>query len=105
MIQLDVDDKELIKRLTSRIVCKNCGASYSGQISTCSACGGHEFERRMDDTPETIKERLKLYNKCTRPLIEYYKKKGLLKVVGGMKSVPDVFEQIKQELSFLKLSN
>lgn len=104
VIQLEVDDQELIKRLTTRIVCKSCGASYSGQVSICSACGANDFEKRADDTPETIKTRLEVYNERTRPLVDYYKQKGLLKVVDGMKSVQDVFDQVKQELSFLNFS-
>lgn len=104
VIQLDVNDEELIKRLASRMVCKSCGASYPGKVSVCGACGGHEFEKRADDTPETIKTRLEVYNERTRPLVDYYAQKGLLRVVDGMQSVQDVFDHIKKEISFLKFS-
>jgi adenylate kinase len=102
-IQLVVDEKELIKRLSSRQVCKSCGASYTVDlpprvVSVCDMCSGSEFVRRPDDAPEAVKTRLDVYNERTKPLVEYYSKSNRLRDVDGMKSVDQVNEQIENIL-------
>ena len=81
VINLDVDFSLLMERLCGRRVCKDCGESYhisrlNGE-TTCARCGGELYQRK-DDNPETVQSRLNVYMKQTAPLIEYYKKKGLL---------------------------
>lgn len=98
VIQLEVDNSELIERIMNRRVCKACGTPCAGDVCTCSACGAVEFVKRSDDTLEAIKTRLEVYNEQTKPLVEYYKAKGLLKIIPGMQSVEDVFTQIKKAL-------
>lgn len=100
VIQLAVDDQELVKRLSNRLICKDCGTSYTADLPSrvqgvCDRCAGHEFIRRPDDEPEAIKTRLEIYNERTKSLINYYAKQGCLKVVDGMRSVEEVNEQIK----------
>ncbi|MBS0271881.1 MAG: adenylate kinase [Proteobacteria bacterium] len=100
VIQISVDEDELIKRLSSRIVCKQCGTPYMEDSSfhpkgVCYECSGRDFIRRPDDEPEAIKTRLKVYNDQTKPLVEYYLNQGLLKVVDGMKPVAEVNAQIE----------
>jgi len=103
VIQLAVDDEELIKRLSERIVCKTCGAAYTPEVSpknegVCDKCSGGDFMRRPDDEPEAVKTRLQLYNEKTKPLIDYYLKTHKLRVVDGMKSVKEVNAQIESHL-------
>jgi len=98
-IQLEVDDQELIKRLTERTTCKKCGAPQSPGNTSCTECGHAELEKRADDNLDTARIRLELYNKRTRPLIDYYAQKGLLTIVHGMQPVQDVQTQIQKALS------
>jgi len=94
VLEIDVPDEDVIKRLSGRRVCGSCGASYhleykkpktNGVCDLCSA----ELVQRKDDNPETIKERLKVYHDQTEPLKDYYKKSGKLKVVKGQEEVSD----------------
>ena len=85
VINLDVPDEDIIKRTSSRVICSNkdCGASYntifmpSKVEGICDNCGGSLIKRK-DDEPETIKARLGTYHDITEPLIDYYRKQGLL---------------------------
>jgi len=108
VVQLAVDDKELIRRLSSRIVCKTCGATYSEecpprQEGVCDKCSGREFTQRPDDKPEAIKTRLDVYNERTKPLLGYYSKDNRLKVVNGMDSVKEVNAHIESILESLQV--
>lgn len=84
VIYIDVPDEIIINRLSTRRICKNCGAIYNLRTmppkrpGICDRCGG-ELYQRDDDKPETIKERLKVYREHTAPLIEYYRERGILK--------------------------
>ncbi len=103
VVQLVVDEEELVKRLSQRMLCKTCGASYTPEVppvenGVCDKCAGHDFIRRPDDEPEAVKTRLQLYNEKTKPLIDYYLKTDRLSVVDGMKSVKEVNAQIESLL-------
>ena len=84
VINLVVPDEVVIARLSSRRQCRKCSKIYNvlflkpKQEGICDECGG-ELYQRDDDKPETIKERLRVYREKTEPLIEYYKKKGIVK--------------------------
>lgn len=98
-IQFALDDEEIVKRLSHRIVCKTCHTSYTMELpprqkGVCDKCSGHEFIRRPDDEPEAVKTRLDIYNEQTKPLLNYYAQTNRLKVVEGMKSVQEVNAQI-----------
>ena len=88
VINLDVPDKDIITRTSSRVICSNkeCGASYNTVFmppkveGICDRCGSPLIKRK-DDNPETIKERLDVYHQNTEPLIEYYTNKGLLESI------------------------
>lgn len=92
---LTVPDEELIRRLTGRRVCQNCGASYHvtlnppRQAGVCDRCGG-ELHQRTDDTEETVRNRLFVYYKQTSPLVGYYFAKGLLVKIDGMRSIEEI---------------
>ncbi|SNQ62386.1 adenylate kinase [Candidatus Methanoperedens nitratireducens] len=103
VLNIDVDDEELIKRLSGRRVCASCGMSYHmifnppKEDEICDKCKGKLYQRE-DDKPEAIRNRLMVYKKQTQPLIEYYTRKGLLRMVDGGKDIPEIFEDIKKIL-------
>jgi adenylate kinase len=85
VINLEVPDKDIIKRTSSRVICSNkdCGASYntifmpSKKPGICDNCGS-ELIKRKDDEPEIIEARLVTYHEITEPLINYYKEQGII---------------------------
>ncbi len=103
VLNIDVDDEELVKRLSGRRVCASCGMSYHmifnppKEDELCDRCKGKLYQRE-DDKPEAIRNRLIVYKKQTQPLIEYYARKGLLRTVDGGKDIPEIFEDIKKIL-------
>jgi adenylate kinase len=92
---VQVADEEIVKRLTARRVCRNCGAVYNlifnppSVAGVCDACGG-ELYQRDDDNPGTVRNRLFTYYKETSPLIGYYFAKGLLVEVNGEQEIEAV---------------
>lgn len=94
VINIDVPDESIVKRMSGRRVCKNCGASYHVEFKkpavdgVCNECDG-ELVQRTDDAPETVLERLKVYHAETEPLIAYYAKTGKLRTVTGQEKVED----------------
>jgi adenylate kinase len=104
VLAIDVDDEELVTRVTGRRTCKACGAIYHLKYSpppaadTCS-CGAKGLEQRADDNEKTVRERLSAYHKQTSPLIDFYGKRGLVRKVLGSNSTPDdVFASAKRAL-------
>ena len=83
VINLNVPAEKIIDRLSGRRICKNCGASYHivnippAKEGVCDRCGG-ELYQRADDNPDTVASRLKTYDEQTAPLVDYYKKAGVL---------------------------
>jgi len=98
-IDLQVDEERLVKRLTLRRTCRNCASVYHLEFNPpkidgkCDKCGG-ELYQRSDDTEKTVRERLRVYKESTFPLIEYYKKKGILKAVDGEGEIAEVYARI-----------
>ncbi len=99
VFDLETSDELVIVRLSSRRVCKTCGMIYNTRNhnpkveGVCDVCGG-KIIQRADDKEEAIKERLKVYNAQTKPLIEYYANEGLLHSVDSTKDSPELFEDI-----------
>ncbi len=102
-IDVDVPDENIITRMSGRRACLNCGATYHiVSIPTkvegiCDRCGS-QVVLRDDDKPETVKKRLEVYHEQTQPLIDYYKKKEILKTVNGVQPMEDVFKAIVEIL-------
>lgn len=94
---VDVDPEVIIKRLTERRCCKECGYIGTAADATCPKCGG-EMYQRDDDNETTVRNRLDVYAKSTSPLIDYYKGKGLLKSVDGDRPVDTVYADVKAQL-------
>ena len=103
VILVNVAEDELVKRLTGRRVCEKCGAGYHvifdppKQEGVCDKCQGKLYQRD-DDKESTIRNRLKVYDNQTAPLIEYYQKKQLLSMVDGMGSIEEIFGRISKAL-------
>ena len=95
---VDVKAEVIVKRLSSRRTCRDCGYTAPAGVDKCPACGG-EMYQRDDDKPETIQKRLDVYETQTSPLVEYYRGKGLLKVVDGDRPVEDIYKDVKELLA------
>ncbi len=98
-IDVDVPDENIVKRMSGRRACLDCGATYHvvsippKKEGICDACGS-KLVLRDDDKPETVQKRLDVYHEQTQPLIDYYKEAGILKSVDGTQPMEDVFAEI-----------
>ncbi|MGF9695259.1 MULTISPECIES: adenylate kinase [unclassified Rhizobium] len=107
VIELKVDDKELVRRVSGRYSCAQCGSVYHdtdhkpASEGVCDKCGSTHFKRRPDDNAETMIQRLEVYYKETSPLIGYYYAKGRLKTVDGMADMDVVTRDIEAILASL----
>ncbi len=94
VINIDVPDESIIKRMSGRRVCENCGRPYHIESlkpqkdGVCDDCGGTLVQRK-DDHPDTVLARLEVYHKETEPLADYYRKQGKLVNVEGQNTVAD----------------
>jgi len=99
VVNIEVEDEELVRRLTGRRTCKNCGAMFHivfhapKREGVCDRCGGTLYQRE-DDKEETIRTRLKEYQKQTAPLIQYYQRKKTLRSIQGVGGQEQIFERI-----------
>ena len=105
VVVIRVPDEELIRRLSGRRSCPECGEVYNvysdppEQEDVCDACGG-ELVQRSDDEPETVKNRIRVYNRQTRPLIEYYEASDVpVRYVDGAQDVDAVHDAIEDALA------
>lgn len=102
VINIDVNPEVLMARLTGRIICRECGATYHKLNNppktegTCDRCGHHEFYQREDDKPETVENRIQINLKQAQPLLDYYEDKGLLFNVNGENDIDVVFETVQK---------
>ena len=104
VVNLDCDNQELIRRISGRRVCKSCGAPY--HIVTmkpkvegvCDLCGGPLYQR-ADDNEEALKVRLDHYVKDTKPLLDFYSQRGLLKNFDSLVGSVELFNQVSEFLN------
>lgn len=103
VIALNVPDEEIIKRISGRRTCRNCGEMYHQvfdpptNIGHCNKCNG-ELYQRDDDSEDTVRNRLQVYAAATRPLLEFYERQGLLRRVDGIGRLEEVEKRILKEL-------
>ena len=101
-IYINVPPEVAIRRIASRRVCAQCGATYSqvqvAEAGVCPACGG-PLVQRPDDSEETARRRLQVYLAQTHPVVEYYRRAGILVEVDGQQAIPDVLADILAALS------
>jgi adenylate kinase len=101
VLLLDVGQEELVDRLTGRRVCSRCGANYHVEYSppeepgVCDECGG-ELIQRDDDTEDTVRERLRVYEENTEPLVQHYDESGKLVRIDGEASPDEVWESVRE---------
>jgi adenylate kinase len=99
VMNIEVEDEELLRRLTGRRTCKNCGAMFHvlfqppKKEGSCDRCGGPLYQRE-DDEEETIRTRLQEYRKRTAPLIHYYLQQKTLRLIKGVGGQDQIFERI-----------
>ena len=102
-INVDVPDENIVKRMSGRRACVNCGATYhivynpTKEEGICDVCKG-ELILRDDDKPETVAKRLSVYHDQTKPLIDHYDAKGVLHTVDGTVDIDVVFAEITKFL-------
>jgi adenylate kinase len=111
VIEMQVDDDALVKRIAGRFTCADCGEGYHDAFKTpkvpgvCDRCGSIQFVRRRDDTEEVVRSRLEAYHVQTEPLIDYYRTQGKLKSVAGMAEIGAVHRAIGRALDGVKLKS
>jgi len=104
VVSITLPREEIIKRLSGRRTCRNCGAMFHiifdppVNSGLCNKCNG-ELYQRDDDQEDTIAARLDVYDRETAPLLEYYRERSLLREIDGIGSPEQVFERILSELS------
>jgi adenylate kinase len=104
VVEIKVDDKLLVDRISGRYTCAKCGEGYHDRTKkpsvegVCDKCGGTEFTRRADDNASTVASRLETYHEQTAPLLPYYEGKGLLASVDGMQPIDVVTTEIRSVL-------
>jgi len=107
VIELDVDEDELVERITGRFTCAHCGMSYHDQFNLpqstdpmkCDHCGSTEFRRRPDDNEQTVRTRMAEYRAKTAPILPYYEARGLVARVDGMAPIDEVTRAIEEILA------
>lgn len=98
-VDIEVNEDNLVKRLTLRRTCRSCNAVYHLEFNPpkvegiCDKCGGELFQR-SDDTERTVRERLKVYKEQTLPLTKYYSQKGILRQVDGEGDIGTVYQRV-----------
>jgi adenylate kinase len=104
VIEMQVDDAALTRRITGRFSCAKCGAVYHDETKrprtdgVCDVCGSRDFVRRPDDKAETVTRRLEAYHGQTAPLLPYYARRGVLRSIDGMAPIDAVTRQMESIL-------
>lgn len=112
VISIVIDEKTLERRITGRRVCEDCHAVYNinekssapQMESVCDICGGKLYQRN-DDNIEAFRTRYEMYQEKTAPIIEHYRKMGVLKEVNGDDTVENVFKDIEKIISLSESSS
>jgi adenylate kinase len=103
VLMFDIDDEELVQRLSSRTVCEQCQTPYTGREAggTCDKCGG-TLMRRKDDEPDAIRNRLAVYQRQTAPVLDWYKQQGTgIATVDAVGAVDDITTRALDALASL----
>lgn len=109
VLYIKVSDSEIIKRLSGRLICRECDTPFHetfNPFTTCpyNKCNGEYLYRRDDDNPETVRSRLKTFHRQTAPLINYYRDRGLLIEIDGEGDVPEVTQRVLDAVQNLVIS-
>jgi adenylate kinase len=99
VLLFEVDDEEIVRRMTGRLSCPNCKRTYHQlsnpprAVGVCDACGTALIQR-SDDREETVRERLRVYHENTEGLASYYEKQRLLRRVAGIGAIDQIYEKV-----------
>jgi adenylate kinase len=110
VVHMSVDTDELVKRLSTRAICKNCQTPYNlesdppAKAGVCDNCGG-EVTVRDDDKPEAVLNRMKVYQELTAPVLDYYKSRGDVAEIIATGTPDSVFEKLSQAIGSGVASN
>ncbi len=96
-LAINVAPEVIVKRLSSRRTCRECGFIGTVKDETCPRCGG-EMYQRADDEEKTVQNRLDVYERSTAPLIDYYRGHGILHEIDGDRPIDVVYQEVKQVL-------
>ncbi len=105
VIELEVDEDELVRRIVGRYTCATCGTGYHDEfkrpqaIGVCDKCGGTEFKRRKDDNEETVRTRMQEYRAKTAPILPLYEARGIVSRVDGMAPIDQVTTAVEAILA------
>src|SRR5690606_27525461 len=105
VIELEVDEDDLIRRIVGRYSCATCGAGYHDEFQqpstpgVCDKCGGSEFKRRKDDNEQTVRTRMAEYRAKTAPILPLYEARGIVSRVNGMAPIDNVTGAIEDILA------
>lgn len=105
VIEIEVDEDELVRRIVGRYSCASCGAGYHDEFQrpktagVCDRCGGTEFKRRKDDNEETVRTRMAEYRAKTAPILPLYEARGIVSRVDGMAPIDDVTASVEAVLA------
>jgi len=105
VIELEVDEDELVRRIVGRYSCASCGAGYHDEFQqpkvagVCDRCGSTEFKRRKDDNEETVRTRMAEYRAKTAPILPLYDARGIVTRVDGMAPIDDVTASVEAVLA------
>ena len=103
VLYLKCSDEQIIKRLTARRICPRCGEVYNiitrppSDNMRCDKCGSSLIQRE-DDREDVIRKRLDVYHRETAPLVEYYRRNGLLEEIDATGTIDEVFAQIREKI-------
>jgi len=101
---IELDEEEVVRRLSARRVCVGCGATYHtifqppAREGVCSRCSG-PLHQREDDSESVIRKRMNAYNSATLPLVDYYSEKGILERIDGKKSILEINAVLGRRIS------
>ncbi len=99
VLDIAVPEDELVRRLSSRRICEGCGAiagrAADGDEAACARCGG-TLVQRSDDREDVVRQRLKVYEQRTRPLLDYYRRRASFRTIDGRQSPDAVAEAIAE---------
>jgi adenylate kinase len=107
VIELEVNEDELVRRIVGRFSCAECGEGYHDEskppkaADTCDRCGGHAFKRRPDDNEQTVRKRMQVYRSETAPILPLYEERGIVTRLDGMAPIGEVTEAVEQVLAQL----
>jgi adenylate kinase len=104
VINMEVPVEEVLRRMSGRLTCQNCGMMYNLMLDPpktpgrCDSCGG-PLIHRADDRVETVHERLGIYRQSTKPLIEHYRTQSILKTIDGTGTIDEIAKRIAEAVS------